>query len=142
MQYVRMALRDGAQTPRRCRRRPSRPAPASSARCGWRWPWRSSITKQEILERYLNSAYFGHRAYGIYAAAEMFFSKSPKDLTLVEAATLAGLVKAPTEYDPATQDQLAATARRNYVIDQMQKMGYLAPDRTTPPPSRSRSSST
>ena len=60
------------------------------------------LTKEQILERYLNVAYFGHRAYGIYAAAEVYFSKSPKDLTLAEAAMLAGLVKAPTAYDPAT----------------------------------------
>jgi membrane peptidoglycan carboxypeptidase len=59
------------------------------------------MSKEQILEAYLNVAYFGHRAYGIYAAAEVFFSKLPKDLTLVEAATLAGLVKAPTEFDPA-----------------------------------------
>ena len=58
------------------------------------------LTKEEILERYLNVAYFGHRAYGIYAAAEVYFSKRPKDLTLAESATLAGLVKAPTVVRP------------------------------------------
>ena len=83
------------------------------------------VSKQEILERYLNSAYFGHRAYGIFAAAQVFFSKSPADLDLAEAALLAGLVKAPSAYDPASQRPEAATDRRNYVIDQMPSIGYL-----------------
>src|SRR5262249_55926152 len=85
------------------------------------------LSKQEILERYLNSAYFGHRAYGIFAASQVFFSKLPRDLDLTEAALLAGVVKAPSAYDPATQDQQAATDRRNYVIDQMLKMGTITP---------------
>ncbi|HET9517606.1 MAG TPA: transglycosylase domain-containing protein, partial [Actinoplanes sp.] len=86
------------------------------------------ISKEEILQRYLNSAYFGHRAYGIFAASEVFFSKSPKYLNLAEAATLAGLVKAPSAYDPATSDRTAATERRNYVIDQMLSMGSITPE--------------
>ena len=86
------------------------------------------LSKQAILARYLNSAYFGHRAYGIYAAARVFFSKPPRDLTLTEAALLAGLVKAPSAYDPASRDRKAATDRRNYVIDQMAKMGVITPD--------------
>ena len=86
------------------------------------------MSKEQILERYLNSAYFGHRAYGIYAASEIFFSKTPKDLTPVEAATLAGLVKSPSEYDPADSDQKEATGRRNYVLDRMSQLGYLSPD--------------
>ncbi len=86
------------------------------------------LSKEEILERYLNSAYFGHRAYGIYAASEIFFSKTPKELTPVEAATLAGLVKSPSQYDPASSDQKEATERRNYVLDNMTRLGYLSPD--------------
>ncbi|MEV0718869.1 transglycosylase domain-containing protein [Asanoa sp. NPDC050611] len=127
MQYVRMAQRDGATTPIEVQEATEQTSARKLREMRLALAVEEQYTKQEILERYLNSAYFGHRAYGIYAASEVFFSKSPADLTLVEAATLAGLVKAPTEYDPATQDKLAATARRNYVLDNMQKMGYLSP---------------
>ncbi|GAA1865831.1 transglycosylase domain-containing protein [Asanoa iriomotensis] len=127
MQYVRMAQRDGATTPLEVQEATEQTSARKLREMRLALEVEKQYTKQEILERYLNSAYFGHRAYGIYAASEVFFSKSPADLTLVEAATLAGLVKAPTEYDPATQDKLAATARRNYVLDNMQKMGYLSP---------------
>lgn len=127
MQYVRMAQRDGAETPLEVQEATEQTSARKIREMRLALAIERQYSKEEILERYLNSAYFGHRAYGIFAAAEVFFSKSPKDLTLVEAATLAGLVKAPTEYDPATQDQAAATARRNYVLDQMQKMGYLSP---------------
>jgi membrane peptidoglycan carboxypeptidase len=85
------------------------------------------LTKDQILERYLNVAYFGHRAYGIHAAARVFFTKKPKDLTLAEAATLAGLVKAPSAYDPAGKNKSAALERRNYVIDRMVASGYVTP---------------
>ncbi len=68
-------------------------------------------------------AYFGHRAYGIYAASEVFFSKKPADLTLTEAATLAGWSRRRPTYDPAGSDQKAATDRRNYVIDRMVDLG-------------------
>src|SRR5690606_41294838 len=82
------------------------------------------LSKTEILERYLNRAYFGHRAYGIFAAAQIFFSKRPSELTLLESATLAGLVQPPSSYDPAGQDQTAATERRNWAIDAMAQLGY------------------
>src|SRR5438067_1657342 len=75
------------------------------------------MTKQQILEGYLNIAYFGHRAYGIFAAADIYFSKAPGNLTLPEAAMIAGLVQAPSAYDPAATDQTAALQRRNWVID-------------------------
>src|SRR5690606_33363851 len=86
------------------------------------------MSKGEILERYLNRAYFGHRAFGVFAAAEIFFSKHPADLDLAESATLAGLVQAPSAYDPASQDQQAATDRRNWVIDRMADLGYISYD--------------
>jgi membrane peptidoglycan carboxypeptidase len=83
------------------------------------------MSKTEILERYLNVAYFGHRAYGVLAAAEVYFSKRPADLTVPEAALLAGLVQAPSSYDPAASDAASATARRDYVIGRMTDLGYL-----------------
>ena len=60
-------------------------------------------TKDEILERYLNTVFFGNNAYGIQAAAETYFGKTADQLTFVEAAFLAGLVRAPTTYDPVQQ---------------------------------------
>ena len=60
----------------------------------------SVYSKDEILERYLNIAAFGHGAYGIYAASQVYFNKAPKDLTLAEAALLAGLPKAPSRLRP------------------------------------------
>nr|MDT0662317.1 transglycosylase domain-containing protein [Micromonospora sp. DSM 115978] len=127
MQYVRMALRDGAQSPLEVQRATEQTPVRKLREMRMALDLEKEVSKSEILERYLNSAYFGHRAYGIYAASEIFFSKSPKDLSPVEAATLAGLVKAPSEYDPASSDRKAATDRRNYVLQRMQDMGYLSP---------------
>src|SRR5258706_953600 len=82
------------------------------------------LTKQQILERYLNISAYGHGAYGIFAAAHVYFDKDPKDLTLAESALIAGLVKAPTTNDPATPDGLPkAIARQGYVLKQMVAMG-------------------
>jgi membrane peptidoglycan carboxypeptidase len=86
----------------------------------------SVYSKDEILERYLNIAAFGHGAYGIYAASQVYFSKEPKDLTLAEAALLAGLPKAPSEYDPVDPEgRRQALERRGYVLSQMVKMGSV-----------------
>src|SRR4051812_7249015 len=108
MQYVRMALRDGASTPQEAIEATEQTTARKLREMRLAIELEKRISKQEILERYLNSAYFGHRAYGIYAASQVFFSKKPADLTLNEAALLAGLVKAPSAYDPATQNQAAA----------------------------------
>jgi membrane peptidoglycan carboxypeptidase len=128
MQYVRMALRDGAQTPQEALEATEQTTARKLREMRLAIELEKRLSKQEILARYLNSAYFGHRAYGIYAAAQVFFSKPPKDLTLIEAALLAGLVKAPSAYDPASRDQKAATERRNYVIDAMAKMRVITAD--------------
>jgi membrane peptidoglycan carboxypeptidase len=128
MQYVRMALRDGARTPKEALEATEQTAARKLREMRLAIELEKRLSKQAILARYLNSAYFGHRAYGIYAAARVFFSKLPRDLSLTEAALLAGLVKAPSAYDPASRDQEAATERRNYVIDQMAKMGVIAPE--------------
>ncbi|MDT5023780.1 MAG: hypothetical protein QOE61_206 [Micromonosporaceae bacterium] len=83
------------------------------------------LSKDKILENYLNIAAFGHGAYGIYAASQVYFNKEPKDLTLAEAALLAGLPKAPTDYDPVTVDgKKRAVDRRTYVLKQMVSLGY------------------
>ncbi|WP_051808757.1 transglycosylase domain-containing protein [Actinoplanes subtropicus] len=127
MQYVRMALRDSAKTPQDALEATEQTTQRKLREMRLAIELEKKLSKQEILERYLNSAYFGHQAYGIYAASQIFFSKTPKQLNLNEAALLAGLVKAPSAYDPAVGDQKAATDRRNYVIDQMAKMHTITP---------------
>ncbi|MDZ5445761.1 transglycosylase domain-containing protein [Micromonospora sp. 4G57] len=128
MQYVRMALRDSASTPKEVQEATQQTSLRKVKEMRMALDVEKELSKEQILERYLNSAYFGHRAYGIYAAAQIFFSKTPATLTPVEAATLAGLVKSPSEYDPITSDQKDATGRRNYVLDRMAQLGYLSPD--------------
>ncbi|MEV6976897.1 transglycosylase domain-containing protein [Kitasatospora sp. NPDC093806] len=76
------------------------------------------LTKDQILTNYLNITYFGNAAYGVEAASQRYFSKSNKDLTVAEAATLAGLVQNPSQYDPKLHPQ-AAQNRRDVVIDKM-----------------------
>ncbi|MCX4389924.1 transglycosylase domain-containing protein [Micromonospora peucetia] len=131
MQYVRMALRDSAKTPKEVQEATQQTSLRKVREMRMAMDLEKELSKEQVLERYLNSAYFGHRAYGIYAASEIFFSKAPKDLTPVEAATLAGLVKSPSEYDPASSDQKDATGRRNYVLDRMAQLGYLSPNAAT-----------
>jgi membrane peptidoglycan carboxypeptidase len=127
MQYVRMALRDSAQTPAEAIEATEQTNRRKLREMRLATGLEKQLSKTQILEQYLNAAYFGHRAYGIFAAAQIFFSKAPKDLTLGEAATLAGLVQAPSAYDPAGADKGPASERRNYVIDRMVELGYIAP---------------
>lgn len=83
------------------------------------------LTKSEILERYLNIAYFGSNFYGIRAASKGFFSKEPKELTLGEAALLAGLIEAPNRYSPLLKPE-KAVERRNLVLSMMRKQGFIS----------------
>ncbi|MFD0273216.1 transglycosylase domain-containing protein [Kitasatospora sp. NPDC127111] len=76
------------------------------------------LTKEQILTNYLNITFYGNKAYGIQAASRRYFSKDAKDLTLPEAATLAGLVQNPTQYDPKLHPE-AARKRRDVVLDKM-----------------------
>jgi membrane peptidoglycan carboxypeptidase len=82
------------------------------------------LTKQEILERYLNISYYGARAYGVEAASQRYFSKSAKDLSLVEAATLAGIVQQPSRFDP-TRNPRQSQKRRDVVLNRMAELGYI-----------------
>ena len=83
-----------------------------------------SYTKDEIMTMYMNQVFFGSNAYGIKAAAQTFFGKSPIDLTVEEAATLVGMVNKPTRYNPVLNPD-KSLVRRNFVISQMEKAGYL-----------------
>jgi membrane peptidoglycan carboxypeptidase len=127
MQYVRNVLRDTADTPAEVRAATEQTGARKLREMKLAIELEKHMSKKDILERYLNEAYFGHRAYGIQAAAEVYFSKAPLQLTLSEAATLAGVVQAPSSYDPAGSDVKAATARRDYVIDRMVTLGYASP---------------
>lgn len=81
-------------------------------------------TKNEILELYLNQIYFGQGAYGVQAAAHLYFGKNVEDLNLAECAMLAGIPKSPNYYSPLNNLK-AATERQSVVIDQMVKYGYI-----------------
>jgi membrane peptidoglycan carboxypeptidase len=80
-------------------------------------------TKDQILERYLNIAYFGDGAYGVEAAARHYFGRSAASLTLPQAALLAGIVRYPYAYDPTVNPQ-RATERRNTVLARMARLGW------------------
>jgi membrane peptidoglycan carboxypeptidase len=89
------------------------------------------MTKEEILENYLNIANFsgpaGHSNYGVEAAARYYFSTTAEDLTLTEAAMLAGLVQRPSAYEPTSNPE-AAIGRRNTVITRMAELGMISED--------------
>ncbi|MGW6704412.1 transglycosylase domain-containing protein [Streptomyces sp. NPDC054956] len=79
------------------------------------------LGKKKILENYLNITYFGQQAYGIESAAQRYFSKPAKDLTLEESALLAGVVQSPSRFDPVNDSQ-EAMKRRNVVLQRMADM--------------------
>jgi penicillin-binding protein 1A len=83
------------------------------------------LTKAEILSIYLNHVYLGHGAYGVGAAAETYFGKEVEDLTIAEAAMLAGLVASPTKYAPHRNMQLARE-RQRYVLGHMREDKYIS----------------
>ncbi|HEX3344605.1 MAG TPA: transglycosylase domain-containing protein, partial [Polyangiaceae bacterium] len=82
------------------------------------------LTKEEILELYLNNIYFGRGRYGIEEAARDDFGKSAKDLDIAEAALIAGRIADPRDYSPRVSMNLAL-ARRGYVLEQMRQKGFL-----------------
>jgi membrane peptidoglycan carboxypeptidase len=85
-------------------------------------------TKDEILEKYLNIAYFGNGVYGVGTAARYYFGKKARQLTLSQAALLAGIVKNPRLYDPL-DNRDEAKARRNLVLDRMADAGFAAEEK-------------
>ncbi|MEM9808385.1 MAG: transglycosylase domain-containing protein, partial [Cyanobacteria bacterium P01_D01_bin.56] len=82
--------------------------------------------KNEILEMYLNQVYWGHNTYGVETAAQSYFNKSSKDLTLGEAAMMAGLIKAPEGLSPFV-DYQAAKGEQALVLDRMTKLKWITP---------------
>ena len=83
------------------------------------------LSKNEILELYLNKIFLGHRAYGIGAAAQVYYGKDIADLDLAQMAMIAGLPKAPSRMNPITNPQ-AAKKRRLYVLNRMKTLGYIS----------------
>ncbi len=84
------------------------------------------MSKEQILEGYLNVSYFGAGAYGVEAAAKRYFDVSASKVTLPQAATLAGLVQQPTSYDPTANPKIAQV-RRNVVLDRMAGQAFITP---------------
>ncbi len=84
------------------------------------------LTKDQILEVYMNQIFLGNRAYGFAAAAEAYFDKPLKDITVAEAAMLAGLPKAPSAYNPIINPKRART-RQLHIIDRMLENGFITP---------------
>ncbi len=83
-----------------------------------------ALTKDEILELYINKIFLGHRSYGFQAAALFYYDKPLADLTVAEIAMLAGLPKAPSRSNPLTNPE-AAVVRRNYVLRRMNELDYI-----------------
>ena len=82
------------------------------------------ITKDEILELYVNKIFLGQRAYGVGAAAQVYYGRPIEELTLAQLAMIAGLPKAPSRFNPIT-DPEQAVVRRNYVLRRMLDLGYI-----------------
>ncbi|WP_027903896.1 MULTISPECIES: penicillin-binding protein 1A [unclassified Pseudomonas] len=82
------------------------------------------LSKNEILELYVNKIYLGHRAYGIEAAAQVYYGKSIRDLSLAQLATIAGLPKAPSAFNPLT-NPTRAKERRDWILGRMFRLGRI-----------------
>ncbi|HET9337471.1 MAG TPA: penicillin-binding protein 1A [Casimicrobiaceae bacterium] len=89
------------------------------------WKIEASLTKDEILELYVNQIFLGQRSYGFAAASQIYFGKPLKDLTAAEAAMLAGLPKAPSAFNPVTNPK-RAKVRQQYVLRRMHELHYLS----------------
>ncbi len=126
MQYVRMSIAYSATNPNDVVRASEDTAARKVREMNYSLKVEQQLTKDQILERYLNIAPFGNGAYGVYAASQVYFNKRPKDLNIEESALLAGMVKAPSSFNPSTESGYPqAVDRRAYVINQMQQIGAI-----------------
>lgn len=87
----------------------------------------SKVDKQQVLESYINTVYFGHGAYGVESAARRYFGKRTASLDLADGALLAGIIQSPSRFDPIDHPQ-AARERRDVVLHEMRMQGYITPD--------------
>lgn len=90
------------------------------------WKIEQNLSKDQILEVYMNQIYLGQRAYGFSSAAQIYFGKNLKDISIAEAAMLAGLPKAPSAYNPVVNPKRART-RQQYILQRMAQLGYITP---------------
>jgi len=88
------------------------------------WKIERNLSKDQILEIYMNQIYLGQRAYGFSSAAQIYFGKKLKDISIAEAAMLAGLPKAPSAYNPVVNPK-RAKARQQYILLRMLQLGYI-----------------
>jgi penicillin-binding protein 1A len=90
------------------------------------WEIESQLTKDKILEIYMNQIYLGQRAYGFASASKIYFGKELKDISVAEAAMLAGLPKAPSAYNPVSNFK-RAKIRQEYILQRMRDLSYITP---------------
>ncbi|MGO4475653.1 penicillin-binding protein 1A [Massilia sp. 2TAF26] len=88
------------------------------------WKIEKNLSKDQILEVYMNQIYLGQRAFGFSSAAQIYFGKDLKDITVAEAAMLAGLPKAPSAYNPVVNPK-RARLRQQYILQRMHNLGYI-----------------
>jgi penicillin-binding protein 1A len=88
------------------------------------WKIEKNLSKDQILEVYMNQIYLGQRAFGFSSAAQIYFGKDLKDITVAEAAMLAGLPKAPSAYNPVVNPK-RARLRQQYILQRMHSLGYI-----------------
>lgn len=125
MQYVRQVLSYTATTPDEVAAASEVTIDRKVKEMGYALALEEEMTKQEILTNYLNTVYFGNGAYGIGAAAQVYYGKVPADLTTAESAMLVGLIQSPSNYDPINGSSEAAQVRRDHVINRMVDVGSL-----------------
>jgi membrane peptidoglycan carboxypeptidase len=125
MQYVRQVLSYTATTPEEVAAASEVTIDRKVKEMGYALALEEEMSKEDILTNYLNTVYFGNGAYGIGAAAQVYYGKVPADLTVAESAMLVGLVQSPSQYDPINGSSEAALARRNHVVNRMVDVGSL-----------------
>lgn len=91
------------------------------------WKIEKNLTKDQILELYMNQIFLGQRSYGFASAARIYFGKDVKELTIAEAAMLAGLPKAPSAYNPVVNFR-RAKIRQEYILQRMRDLKYITPE--------------
>ena len=91
------------------------------------WEIESQLTKDKILEIYMNQIFLGQRAFGFSSAAQIYFGIELKDISIAQAAMLAGLPKAPSAYNPVTNYR-RAKIRQEYILQRMRDLGYITPE--------------
>jgi membrane peptidoglycan carboxypeptidase len=127
MQYVRNVLVTAARTDEEITAARERTTARKLQEIRYAVALERKLSKDEILNRYLNIAYFGSGAYGVEAASRRYFGHSAKRMSPVEAATLAGVVQSPVGYDPLVNPE-AARVRRDEVLAKMEAQDFITPE--------------